>query len=70
MSALTARLWRDSAPRLDADVTIDAGITALFGPSGAGKTTLLHALAGLVRPERGRIERAGTLLVVSERGLN
>ncbi|MCA9752198.1 MAG: molybdenum ABC transporter ATP-binding protein [Gemmatimonadetes bacterium] len=70
MSALTARLWRDSAPRLDADVTIDAGITALFGPSGAGKTTLLHALAGLVRPERGRIERAGTLLFDSERGVN
>ncbi|MGH3093071.1 MAG: ATP-binding cassette domain-containing protein, partial [Gaiellaceae bacterium] len=29
---------------------------ALVGPSGAGKTTILRALAGLQRPERGRIE--------------
>lgn len=32
-----------------------AGITALFGRSGAGKTTLINALAGLIRPDRGRI---------------
>ena len=31
------------------------GITALFGPSGAGKTTLIHAVAGLMRAERGTI---------------
>jgi molybdate transport system ATP-binding protein len=30
-------------------------VTVLFGPSGAGKTTLLRALAGLDRPEAGRI---------------
>ncbi len=28
---------------------------ALIGPNGAGKSTLLHVLAGLLRPERGRI---------------
>ena len=28
---------------------------ALVGPSGAGKTTVLRAVAGLARPERGRI---------------
>ncbi|USE80893.1 ATP-binding cassette domain-containing protein [Cupriavidus gilardii] len=28
---------------------------ALFGPSGAGKTLTLRAIAGLLRPERGRI---------------
>jgi putative ABC transport system ATP-binding protein len=28
---------------------------ALTGPSGAGKTTLLHLIAGLLRPEAGRI---------------
>lgn len=32
-----------------------AGFTVLFGPSGAGKSTLLDCIAGLVRPERGRI---------------
>lgn len=31
------------------------GITALFGPSGSGKTTTLDAIAGLRRPEAGRI---------------
>jgi molybdate transport system ATP-binding protein len=30
-------------------------VTVLFGPSGAGKTTLLRALAGLERPDAGRI---------------
>ena len=30
-------------------------ILVLFGPSGAGKTTVLRAVAGLFRPDRGRI---------------
>lgn len=30
-------------------------VTVLFGPSGCGKTTVLRSLAGLERPERGRI---------------
>jgi molybdate transport system ATP-binding protein len=38
------------------------GLTALFGPSGAGKTSVLDAVAGLVRPEQGRIVVAGTVL--------
>ena len=33
----------------------DRGITALRGPSGCGKTTLLRCLAGLERPQGGRI---------------
>ena len=31
------------------------GVTALFGPSGSGKTSILRAVAGLLRPQRGRI---------------
>lgn len=34
-------------------------VTVLFGPSGCGKSTFLRCLAGLERPEQGRIEFAG-----------
>ena len=39
------------------DVAFDApaGVTALFGRSGAGKTTVINAVAGLLRPDAGRI---------------
>jgi molybdate transport system ATP-binding protein len=32
------------------------GFTVVFGPSGAGKSTLLDCIAGLVRPDSGRID--------------
>jgi molybdate transport system ATP-binding protein len=47
---------------LDARFTAGPGITVLFGPSGAGKTTLLHLVAGLIRPQRGRITLEGDVL--------
>jgi molybdate transport system ATP-binding protein len=31
------------------------GITALFGPSGSGKTSIVNAIAGLLKPQQGRI---------------
>ena len=40
---------------LDVDVTAPPGLTVLFGPSGSGKTTLINAVAGLLRPQTGRI---------------
>lgn len=41
---------------LDVAFTAPAsGVTALFGPSGAGKTTIVNAIAGLLRPQAGRI---------------
>ena len=36
-----------------------AQVVALLGSNGAGKTTTLNAIAGLVRPSRGRIEWRG-----------
>jgi len=38
------------------------GITAVLGPNGAGKSTLLKAIAGLIKPLRGRISYNGQLL--------
>jgi molybdate transport system ATP-binding protein len=46
------------------------GITALFGRSGAGKTSVVNAIAGIVRPDRGRIEIGGEALFDSERGID
>ena len=44
-------------------------VMVLFGPSGAGKSTTLRAIAGLVRPVRGRVEAGGRLLYDSESGV-
>ena len=46
------------------------GLTALFGASGAGKTSVLDAVAGLVRPESGRIAVAGEVLFDAVHGVD
>ena len=40
---------------LEAEFRAGPGFTILFGPSGAGKTTLLDCVAGLAKPDSGRI---------------
>src|SRR5207253_6265152 len=54
---------------LDAAFDSAGGLTALFGRSGAGKTTLINAIAGLLRPDRGRIVLDGEALSDTERGI-
>ena len=66
MLAVSARLTR-GAFTLDAAFGAEAdGVVALFGASGAGKTTLADAIAGLVRPEAGRIALDDRVLFDSE----
>jgi len=59
MSILVQGVRRSFGPVLavdGVDVEIRRGtVTALVGPNGAGKTTLLLMLAGLLRPDSGRI---------------
>jgi molybdate transport system ATP-binding protein len=44
--------------------------TVIYGPSGAGKTLTLQALAGLVRPDDGRIAFDGQALFDSHAGVD
>jgi len=63
---------RKSLPGFTLDVEWSAGdgVAALFGPSGAGKTLTLQCLAGLVRPDAGRIVVDGQVLFDSVAGID
>lgn len=56
--------------RLTLSLGLDRGWTALFGPSGSGKTTLLECVAGLRRPQRGRIVVEGAVVFDAEAGID
>ncbi|MCW1361084.1 sulfate/molybdate ABC transporter ATP-binding protein [Campylobacter sp. US33a] len=45
-------------------------ITAIFGESGVGKTTLLKIIAGLIKPEFGRIEVENELWLDTQKNIN
>lgn len=46
------------------------GVTALFGPSGSGKTSIVNMIAGLLKPDRGRIAIDGNVMFDSGAGVN
>jgi molybdate transport system ATP-binding protein len=52
------------------DAKADAPLIALIGPSGVGKTTTLNCIAGLIRPDAGRIVVGGRVLFDSEAGID
>jgi len=61
---------RLSAFRLKTTFEVGEGVTALFGRSGAGKTSVVNAIAGILRPDRGRIVISGEPVFDSERGID
>lgn len=66
-----ARSGEDRSPFvLDVALEIIPGVTIVFGPSGAGKSTLLDCIAGLLRPEAGKISIGENVLLDSERGID
>ena len=70
--ALTARIEkRFGAFQLAVDLMAETGQPlALLGASGCGKSVTLKCIAGIERPDRGRIELDGRVLFDSEAGID
>lgn len=62
-SPLSVSVYRKRSDfTLDVAFESDCRLTALFGPSGSGKTSVLNLIAGVLRPDKGRIVVAGQVL--------
>jgi molybdate transport system ATP-binding protein len=55
---------------LDVAWSAEEGVAALFGPSGAGKTLTLSCLAGLLRPDGGRVVVDGRIFFDAAAGID
>ena len=55
---------------LDLSLNLEGPVSALLGPSGAGKTSILQMVAGLARPDVGRIALNGEIWFDSNAGIN
>ncbi|HRO32086.1 MAG TPA: ATP-binding cassette domain-containing protein [Brevundimonas sp.] len=56
--------------RVEVRFSASAGLTALYGPSGVGKSSVLNMIAGLLKPDRGRIVVAGQVLFDADAGID
>jgi len=55
---------------LDVALQLDQRVTAIFGPSGSGKSTLLSIIAGISKPDRGRVMINGETVFDGEKKIN
>jgi len=55
---------------LDVAFDADIGVTGILGASGCGKSMTLRCIAGIERPDRGRIVLDGEPLFDSEKGID
>lgn len=62
---------RQTLPGFTLDVAFEAppGVTVLFGRSGSGKTSVMNAVAGLSRPDSGRVVLGRRVLYDSATGV-
>jgi molybdate transport system ATP-binding protein len=69
-AALTVEVdQRHPMPLVGAFTCAAGELRALVGPSGAGKTSMLRVLAGLLHPQRGRVEVGDEVWCDTERGV-
>lgn len=63
---------RKRLPGFSLDVSLSAGseLVAIFGPSGSGKSLTLQCIAGLLKPDEGRIAINGRPVFDSAQGIN
>jgi len=55
---------------LNVNIETKRGVTALMGASGSGKSMTLRCIAGISKPDSGRIELNGRVLFDSEKKIN
>ena len=55
---------------LDVEFSAQTPVLGLFGRSGSGKTSVVNAIAGLLKPDSGRVVVDGEVLFDSARGIN
>jgi len=71
ISITKAMLTSEGKTNLEVDAQISGNeLLCLFGHSGAGKTTILRILAGLTKPDKGRIVFNDTVWFDSDRKIN
>ncbi len=71
VSALSVSLEQAGPIPLDVGLACAPGeLLALIGPSGSGKTTVLRSIAGLYRPQRGRILADGEVWLDTDEGID
>jgi molybdate transport system ATP-binding protein len=55
---------------IDVDICIESNVAVMLGPSGHGKTTVLNMIAGITRPDDGKISIGNTLFFDSSKGIS
>src|SRR5262249_17938549 len=72
LMSLSIRVRKRLSPAFLPDVTFEGrpGVTIVFGESGSGKTTLLRCVAGLGRPDEGRIVVSDRVFFDGETGVD
>ena len=61
---------RLGALEISGEIGVASRVLALCGPSGSGKTSVLNMIAGLMRPDAGRIVIGGETLLDTSRGVD